>query len=268
MLAARLDAAPLLAWGLLRHDAGQRSPAERAILLDDLGIRNIALDWRYDDLGRLDTEWSALRARKIGMTALWAPVSLTPANDTHLDLLFDFIERRGLQLALWSTLIYPPDFYDWVDSKKLALTCEAMTRLAERAGKLGCTVSLYNFDGWFGQPNVLAKIAERSGRSNMGIVYNFHHAQGDTTDFAQHVAAMRPFLAAVTISGVHREKGPPLPFGQGDLEFAMLKALLDGGYRGPLALACHDARIDAAATLKQGLEGMGRFKTSLLRTAG
>lgn len=251
--------APLHAWGILRHDRLQRSPNERAAMLSEQGIERVALDWAYRHLDHLDAELAALEARKIAVTALWAPVSLYPVNDGHLDLLFDFIERNRLKLALWSTLIYPPDFYDWMDSKKLALTCEAMGRVADRAARLGCTMALYNYEGWFGRPASLARIVAMSGRPNIGIAYNFQHGQDDVADFARNVATMLPYLSAVNLSGVSPDDPAFRPFGRGELERDMLSILLDGGYRGPFGLACHDPKVDAADAVAEGLNGLAHF---------
>ncbi|WP_447755297.1 sugar phosphate isomerase/epimerase family protein [Sphingopyxis fribergensis] len=262
----RLNAAPLQAWGILRHDGVQRTPAERAAMIRRQGIRRIALDWRYRHLEQLDIELAALRMQKIAVAALWAPVSLYPANDVHLDLLFDFIARNELRLALWSTLIYPPDFYDWVESKKLALTCEAMERVADRAARLDCTVALYNYEGWFGRPASLARIVATSGRTNMGIVYNFCRGHGDIAGFADNAAAMLPYLSAVNLGGLRRGDAGFVPFGSGEDEQEMLATLLEAGYRGPLGLACHDMNADAGVALAQGLDGLARFRQMMAGT--
>lgn len=232
-------------------------------MLSEQGIQRVALDWAYRHLEHLDAELAAFDARGIAIAALWAPVSLYPVNDGHLDLLFAFIERHRLKLALWSTLIYPPDFYDWMDSKKLALTCEAMGRVADRAARLGCTMALYNYEGWFGRPDSLARIATMSGRANMGIAYNFQHGQDDVADFARNVVTMLPYLTAVNLSGVSTGDPVFLPFGQGMLERNMLSTLLDAGYRGPFGLACQDPKVDAADAVAEGLNGLARFARDL-----
>lgn len=229
-------------------------------MLRKLGIQRIAFDWMYRHLDALDTELSALKARKIAMSALWAPASLSPASDVHLDALFAFIERQKLRLPLWVTLIYPPDFYEWVDSKKLARTTEAMAWVAERAAGLGCTVSLYNFDGWFANPASQARIIAASGRGDMGIVYNFRYAHDDVADFEHQAAAMLPHLTAINLSGVRLDDRATVTFGNGDLEYDMLTALLEGGYRGPLGIASDDPKINAQEALSKCLDGLARFK--------
>lgn len=262
-LIAQLDAAPVHAWGAVRNDVCRRDPEARAAMLGTLGIRRAAIDWRYAQLETLDDELSALRRHDISATAIWAPISLYPANDGHLDLLFGFIERNALDISLWTTLMHPHDIDEWGESKKVDLTCEAVTRLADRAARLGCTVALYNYDGWFSRPASLQKIVAAANRPNVGIVYNFHHAQYDVAGFAAHAAALLPRLHAVNLGGITASDPRPIAFGEGELEFGMLMSLLDAGYCGPLGLACYDAKADALDCLSKGLAGLRKFRQSL-----
>lgn len=262
----RLDTAPLHAWGAVRNDVIGRDPETRATMIRKQGIKRVAIDWRYVHLETLDRELAALRAREIAAIALWAPISLVPLNDAHLDLLFGFIEHNRLQITLWTTLMHPHDIDEWVESKKLDLTSEAVGRLADRAARLGCSVALYNYDGWFARPPSLRKIVAAANRPNVGIVYNFHHAHADVAEFGSHIAAMLPMLAAVNLGGI--TAGPPLPFGKGKHDFSMLAALLDAGYGGPLGITCYDAQADAVDTLSQSLAGLAAFRRALERREG
>ncbi|HEY0594681.1 sugar phosphate isomerase/epimerase family protein [Sphingopyxis sp.] len=239
----------------------RRDPEARAEMLHRRGLRRIAIEWRYAQLGTLDQELSASIARGIVATALWVPISLVPLNDVHLDILFGFIERNELRLALWTTLMHPHDIDEWVESKKLDLTCEAVSRLADRASKLGCSVALYNHDGWFAQPSSLCKIVATARRPNVGIVYNFHHAHADAPEFRSHVVSMLSSLKAVNLGAA--KAGAPAAFGEGEHDFAMLSTLLEMGYCGPLGLTCYDAKADAADTLTRSLAGLANFRRSL-----
>ena len=262
-LVAQLDAAPLHAWGAVRNDALRRNPDVRAAMLRGVGLRRMAIDWRYAQLATLDDELAALRHHSIVATAIWAPISLYPVNDVHLDLLFAFIERNALQIPLWTTLMHPHDIDEWIESKKVDLTCEAIARLADRAAGLGCSVSLYNYDGWFSRSASLRKIVAAANRPNIGIVYNLHHAHDHIAEFPSHVAALLPWLHAVNLGGVTPADPRPIAFGEGELEFGMLTTLLEAGYGGPLGLTSYDAKADALDSLSTGLSGLERFKQSL-----
>lgn len=249
---------PDYGWGLLRHDAARRTPTERAALLRRLGLRRVALDWRYNDLGELDAELAAMRAERIAVTAIWAPISLEPLRDQHLDMIFAFIDRHALQLSLWTTLIYPHAFHDWAIAKRLDAATGVVASLADRAAGAGCRVALYNFDGWFGRPANQVRIIAASGRSNIDIVYNFEN--GDAADFGDEAAAMLPHLAAINLAGVVNVPRQKLAFGEGAHEFQMLHTLLRLGYHGPFGLACGDARRDAQDSLACSIAGLARYR--------
>jgi sugar phosphate isomerase/epimerase len=259
-LAEQLKLAPVHAWCVVPYDLAKRSPPERAAMLRRLGIRRLAYDWRYKDLDHMDLEVAALRSEGLEMSALWAPSSLTPANDAHLAIIFDFIARNELEIPLWVTLMTPPDYDIWPRSKRLALTADAMAQVADRAADAGCSVALYNHGGWFGEPESQAAIVTAAARSNLGIVYNFHHGHKHIADFAAHAAAMLPHLTAVNLSGMRSEGPKILPFGGGDHEFDMLLALLRGGYTGPLGLINHQETVDAEQALRLSLSGLERLK--------
>lgn len=262
-LLAQLDAAPLHAWGVVRNDALCRDPEARAAMLGQIGIRRVAIDWRYAQLETLDDELSALRNQKIAVSAIWAPISLFPVNDGHLDLLLGFVERNALEISLWTTLMQPHDIDEWVESKRVDLTCEAVTRLADRAARLGCPVLLYNYDGWFARPSSLKKIVMAANRPNVGIVYNFHHARSDIDGFEAHAASLLPWLRAVNLGGVATASAHPIAFGEGEYEFRMLTTLLKAGYHGALGLASFDAKLDASEALARGFDGLNKFRQSL-----
>lgn len=265
-LLAQLDAAPLHAWGVVRNDGLCRDAEARAAMLGTMGIRRVAIDWRYAQLETLDDELSALRNQNIAVDAIWAPISLHPVNDVHLDLLLGFIERNSLEISLWTTLMQPHDIDEWVESKRVDLTCEAVTRLADRAAQLGCPVLLYNYDGWFARPSSLKKIIIAANRPNVGVVYNFHHARSDIGGFEAHMTSLLPWLRAVNLGGLAATKGAyPIAFGEGEHEFEMLTTLLKAGYRGPLGLAAFDAKVDASEALARGFDGLTRFRQSLAK---
>ena len=60
--------------------------------------------------------------------------------------------------------------------------------LAEEAGKIGCSLALYNHGGWFGEPENQIAIIERlktQGVTNVGMVYNLHHGHDHLDRFAE-----------------------------------------------------------------------------------
>src|SRR5689334_1304220 len=50
----------LLAWCIVPFDTQKRGPEERAQMLDDLGIKKLAYDWRAEHIPTFDAEVSAM----------------------------------------------------------------------------------------------------------------------------------------------------------------------------------------------------------------
>jgi hypothetical protein len=61
----------LLAWCIVPFDALQRTPQQRAEMLQRLGIGALAYDWREKDIDTFDEELRQLRAHDICLTAFW-----------------------------------------------------------------------------------------------------------------------------------------------------------------------------------------------------
>ncbi|MFN7141391.1 MAG: hypothetical protein ACK4UN_18850, partial [Limisphaerales bacterium] len=55
----------LVAWCIVPFDAKKRGPEERAQMLERLGIRRMAYDWRAEHIPTFDAEIAACKARNI-----------------------------------------------------------------------------------------------------------------------------------------------------------------------------------------------------------
>jgi hypothetical protein len=61
----------VLAWGVAPFDVMQRGPEQRAAMLERLGIKNIAFNWRERDVPAFDDQIEALKRHGINLVA-WA----------------------------------------------------------------------------------------------------------------------------------------------------------------------------------------------------
>jgi hypothetical protein len=66
----------LLAWCIVPFDAKKRGPEDRAEMMEKLGIRRFAYDYRAEHVPTFDAEIAALKKRNIELTAWWFPTSL------------------------------------------------------------------------------------------------------------------------------------------------------------------------------------------------
>src|SRR5688572_17287176 len=87
----------LVAWCIVPFDAKKRGPDERAQMLDRLGIRRLAYDWRAEHIPTFDAEVEACQRHGIELTAWWFPTSLNSDAKTILAVL----DRHKVRTQLW-----------------------------------------------------------------------------------------------------------------------------------------------------------------------
>src|SRR4051794_16774844 len=66
----------LVAWCIVPYDGKHRTPAERVEMLERLGFRHYAYDWRDQHLPTFNAELDELAKRHIELTAVWFPDTL------------------------------------------------------------------------------------------------------------------------------------------------------------------------------------------------
>src|SRR3954451_20600311 len=86
------DRGNLVAWCIVPFDAKKRGPEERAAMLEKLGIKRFAYDYRAEHIPSWDAELDALKRHGIELTAWWFPTSLTDEARKTLDL----FQRHGV----------------------------------------------------------------------------------------------------------------------------------------------------------------------------
>jgi len=239
----------LVAWCIVPFDAKKRSPEERAAMLEKLGFKHYAYDWRPHHIPEFDREWDSIAKHGVALDAFWATPPDLPG------LLANF-EKRGLKPSFW-TMIGAPAELD--QAAKVKHAAAALRPLAETAAKAGCRVSIYNHGGWGGEPENMVAVCEELKMPNVGIVYNQHHGHDHLPRFAEALAKMLPHLHFLNLNGMTAEgdkKGQKiLVIGQGDLDVALAKTICESGYTGPIGILNHTGH-DAEARLLDNLEGL------------
>ncbi len=248
------------AWCIVPFDAKNRTPAQRAEMMERLGIRRFAYDWRDAHLPTFEQELEELKKRDIELTAVWFPASMTP----QARLLLDAVKKHGLKPQLWVTMDVKLDGRDGLTLA--AVTAEAVRTIALEAQAAGCAVALYNHGGWFGEPENQVYIVERlkrRGIDNVGIVYNLHHGESQVSRFPKLLETMKPHLLCLNLNGM-RKGGPKiLPLGSGDDDLNLLRTVRDSGYRGPVGILNHREEVDAEQGLRENLDGLHRLLAEL-----
>ncbi|WP_165227448.1 DUF6797 domain-containing protein [Aquisphaera insulae] len=249
----------LIAWCIVPFDSKNRPPEERAAMLQKLGFRHFAYDWRAEHVPTFDAEVEALKRHGVALDAFWAPGELNADTRRILDLL----KRHGIKAQLWSLLDFGQDKATGAEQeRRVQAAADRLRPLAEEAAKIGCTVGLYNHGGWFGEPENQLAILDRlksQGVTNVGMVYNLHHGHDHLGRFAAVLPKIKPHLFALNLNGMDsggdRVGRKILPLGQGEHDLELLKIIRDSGYRGPIGILGH-TQDDAEARLKDNLDGL------------
>src|SRR5688572_25705692 len=136
----------LVAWCIVPFDAKKRGPEERAAMLEKLGLKRLAYDYRAEHIPTWDAELEALKRHGIELTAWWFPGSLNDEAKKALEL----FKRHGVTPQLW---VSGGGAAVKDASEQLARVETEAARIrpiATTAAPLGCKVALYNHGGWFG----------------------------------------------------------------------------------------------------------------------
>jgi len=250
----------LVAWCIVPFDAKMRGPEERAEMLQRLGVKRLAYDWRDEHIPTFDRELDALQKRDIRLEAFWFPASLQPESQPQVRAILDFLERRGVKTQLWMSLDIPDQ---GGQEERVEKAAPAVRWVATEAAKIGCKVGLYNHGGWFGEPENQIAIIRKVGLPNVGIVYNFHHGHPHLDRFPELFAKMKPHLLALNINGMRAEGPKILGVGKGDRELAMLQLVARSGWKGPIGILGHRAELDAEVALRENLDGLRDLRGKL-----
>jgi sugar phosphate isomerase/epimerase len=249
----------LVAWCIVPFDSRKRTPEERIAMLERLGFRRYAYDWRTEHLPDTVRELRLARDRGIRVEAVW--MWIDPAGDRPGKLSADnerllaAVEEAGLSTQIW--LGFAPNYFeDRSDEDKVARAVEMVRYLTERAAETKSRVALYNHGDWFGEPENEVRIIQALPGKDVGIVYNFHHGHEHIARFDSVVKQVRPYLWCVNLNGMRREGPKILPFGTGTDERRMLQTVLDSGFTGPFGVLGH-VDADVEEILRGNLRGLG-----------
>jgi len=256
-----------MAWCIVPFDAKERSPEERAVMLNELGLPRLVWDWRDQHLPILADEIRATRKHGIILEAIWLridePDYSSGSFGPDVDFILQTVGEMGLATDYW--VMFGGRYLNQKEgAERVAFAADAVGRLADAAAKQGGRVGLYNHGGWFGKPDNQIQIIQRAGRDNIGIVYNFHHAHEEIDAFPELLERMMPYLYAVNLNGMNRSGEPKiLAIGDGDADLAMLQDLKESGYKGPIGILGHKEDVDARESLQANLDGLKKLAAQL-----
>ncbi len=254
----------LLAWCIVPFDAESRSPQERAEMLVDLGITHFAYDYQDEHIPIFKEEIETLKDHHISLDAVWLwvdPQWEEPLNSAGREII-DILRETGTKTEIWLGL---PDnaFEGFSDEESLSIAVKVVRDILQEAIEIGCSISLYNHGGWFGEPDNLVRIIDIIESDKVRIVYNFHHAHHQLDQFGKNLELMLPYLSTININGMRVEGPKIITLGEGDRELEMLRIVRASGYSGPIGIIGHTDGEDIRIVLERNLHGLEELKKQL-----
>ncbi len=244
----------LVAWCIVPFDAKKRGPEARAAMLERLGIKKVAYDWRAQHVKEFEQEILAYKKHGLEYFAFWG---------WHDDM-GPLIAKYQIKPQIWQTCPSPKGA---TQEERINAAVKQLLPMVERTKKLGLKLGLYNHGGWGGEPANLAAVCEhlrKNGAGHVGIVYNFHHGHGHIDSFAKLLAIMKPYLHCLNLNGMNDGAKPKiLQLGDGKHEKHMMDLVRKSGYTGPIGILDHRSSEDTEKVLRGNLAGIKKLLEQL-----
>lgn len=252
----------LVAWCIVPFDSQKRGPEQRAVMLDELGIKRLAYDYRAEHVASFEEEITTMKRHGIEMTAWWFPTVL---ND-EAKLILSLIKKHQIHPQLWVTGGGDPAMNQQQAQVFIESETKRIREIALAAQEAGCKVALYNHGGWYGEPENQIRLIQAIGLPNVGIVYNLHHAHHQLDRLESILRKIQPYLLAINLNGMEtdgdRVGKKILPIGQGSRDKEVLKLIGQMNFDGPVGILNH-TDLDARTRLKENLDGLGQLTKEL-----
>ena len=251
----------LHAWAYEEYDSVQRTPDERAQVLQQLGISRAGYIAR-DPARVAEFEAYVIAYQKYGiqLVAAWTPLHTDkPLDEPHVRTFLDVVRRHNLKLQWWFTLEHMEEHQE---GERIERAAAQIRQLIPAAKSISCDLVLYGHgrDHWFTQIENQIAVIERVKRdapsARLGIVYNFHQSHAQMDRLKDVFPRLKPYLSAVNLDGMRAEGPQIITLGQGDREAGMIKIIRESGWTGCVGIISHNRKVDARVSLQQNLEGL------------
>jgi hypothetical protein len=250
----------LIAWCIVPFDNKNRTPEQRAQMLNELGINKLAYDWREKHVPTFDDELKALKKHNIALQSFWYYSGPEPERDKNFSTIIDLLKRHEVKTQIWTMITGIEGLDSMTQQQKIEAVAKPVKFIAEKAAEAGSSVGLYNHGGWFGEPENQLAIIEHLKMPNIGIVYNFSHSEEQIHRFPEFYPKIQPHLMAINLTGL--QGGIPakvVPVGKGNIEYRMMKIIEESAYDGPIGIINEDFAPDARDGLLMNMEGIKKY---------
>lgn len=244
----------------------KRGPVERIAMLRRLGFTRYVWDWRDEHLPQFADEIRLARENHVSLHAVWLWIDRDIAQSDGVGQANQFI--LNTVAAAHASVEYWVGFHENTfaglsPAESVRRAADMITRLRAQTARTGSSLALYNHGGWFGEPENQIAIIHAVRATDVGMVFNFHHAHDMIDRFPELLPRMLPYLRAVNLNGMIPAGPKIVPLGQGTHERAMLRVLLASGFRGPFGILGHVDDADVESVLHANLAGLRVLCTEL-----
>jgi hypothetical protein len=239
----------LVAWCIVPFDANKRNPEQRVAMLQRLGLKRVAYDWRDEHVASFEEEIQQYQRHGLEFFAFWS------WHDDFARL----VKQYKIHPQFWIT---NPSPAGETQAEKVKAAAESLLPLVEKTKQIDCQLGLYNHGGWGGEPENLVAVCkylrEVHQAEHVGIVYNMHHGHEHVDRFPAALELMQPYLFCLNLNGMNDAAEPKiLPIGSGQHESELIAEIRRSNYTGPIGILDHRPEIDSEESLRANLDGLG-----------
>jgi len=234
---------------------------DKVKLLKDLGYVGVEPHLGHERL----PEWlEALDSQGLSLNATYTVSMLENPMDPKLPESIRRMKGRPvrIELAIRSKTLKPSDPAG--DAKALDL----LKRVSDLCADTGPVVSIYPHTGfWTERVEDGARLAEESGRANVGTNFNLVHWHWvrQTRPVAEVLKETAPHLFSVTINNGRRDKRTITPLDEGDYDLiGFMRAVKAAGYTGQVGLQCWSIKIPAEEHLARSMKRWQAIRREVL----
>jgi sugar phosphate isomerase/epimerase len=226
-------------------------------MLNRLGIKSVAWDWREEHVPTLEDEINALNSHGIELKSVWFWIEGTDDKimNTSLEQILETLSRTNTKTELWVS--FPASYFENLSEElRIKKGIATIEYLQDRVKEIGCKIALYNHGDWFGEPENQIKIIDGLKDNHVGLVYNFHHAHEQLDRYDELVDVMKPYLWTVNLNGMKHEGPKIIDIGKGDEEIHMMEKLKAIGFQGSIGILGHTEGEDIEVVLQRNIDGL------------
>jgi sugar phosphate isomerase/epimerase len=242
---------PGLPNSIFAYEFGDISPEQQAGFAREYGFEGTV----FDHAKQIPERLRALDEAHLQLFFLWLTVDISNGEikyEPGMEAAIEALQGRG-------TVVWVAVQGEGAGAEER--TMHAVDRISDLASRSNLRVALYPHYGFYlARFSDVVRVAERGGRSNVGVTFNLCHElrSGFDPQFPQLLDKAMPRLYGVTINGADRQGRDwstlIQPLGRGDYDVTeLVRTIARAGYRGPFGIQCYGLKGDPEVYLKQSM---------------